>query len=59
MLALREDKDAKEVLEIHFKKAMEKVAPSVTKSDQERYKNIEKRYLRSARSALPETSYAG
>ncbi len=59
MLALREDKEAKEVTESHLKKAMDKVAPSVTKADQERYKNIEKRYLRSARSALPETSYMG
>ncbi len=59
MLALREDRDAKEVLESHFKKAMEKVVPSVNKSDQERYKQIEKKYLRSARSALPETSYMG
>jgi transitional endoplasmic reticulum ATPase len=59
MLALREDKDAKEITEKHFEKAMEKVAPSVTKADQERYKQVEKRYLRSAKSALPETSYAG
>ncbi len=58
MLALRENKEAKEVLEIHLKKAMEKVAPSVTKGDQERYKAIEKKYLRSAKSALPELSYA-
>ncbi len=59
MLALRENKDATEVLESHFKKAMDKVAPSVSKGDQERYKNIEKKYLRSAKSALPETSYMG
>ncbi|MEM4719338.1 MAG: CDC48 family AAA ATPase [Candidatus Pacearchaeota archaeon] len=59
MLALRENKDAKEVKEEHFKKAMEKVAPSVTKGDLERYKNIEKKYLRSAKSALPEMSYTG
>jgi transitional endoplasmic reticulum ATPase len=59
MLALRENKEAKEVLEIHFKKAMDKVVPSVTKSDAERYRQIEKKYLRSAKSALPETSYMG
>ncbi len=59
MLALRENKDAKEVKESHFKKAMEKVAPSVTRNDLERYKSIEKKYLRSAKSALPETSYTG
>lgn len=57
MIALRENRDAKEVTETHFKKAMERVAPSVTKSDQERYKAIEKRYLKSAKSALPEISY--
>lgn len=57
MIALRENRDAKEVTEGHFKKAMERVAPSVTKSDQERYKAIEKRYLKSAKSALPEISY--
>ena len=59
MLALRESQDAKEVTEKHFEKAMEKVAPSVTKADQERYKQVEKKYLRSAKSALPETTYAG
>jgi transitional endoplasmic reticulum ATPase len=59
MLALREDIETKEVTKKHFEKAMDKVLPSVTKNDQERYKNIEKKYLRSAKSALPETSYAG
>ena len=39
--------------------AMEKVSPSVTKNDQQRYKQIEQQYLRSARAALAEpTSYA-
>lgn len=59
MLALREDTEAKEVTEEHFKKAMDKVLPSVSKSDQTRYQNIEKKYLKSAKSALPETTYAG
>jgi len=59
MLALREDIETKEVTKKHFEKAMDKVLPSVTKNDAERYKNIEKKYLRSAKSALPETSYAG
>jgi transitional endoplasmic reticulum ATPase len=59
MLALRENKDAKIILKKHFEKAMDKVGPSVSKNDADRYKNIERRYLRSARSALPETSYAG
>lgn len=59
MLALREDINNEKVTKAQFEKAMEKVLPSVTKSDQERYKQIERKYLRSARSALPETSYAG
>jgi len=59
MLALRDDLKTKKVSLKYFKKAMEKVGPSVTKSDQEKYKQIEKKYLRSAKSALPETSYAG
>jgi len=59
MLALRENIEVKEVTLKHFEKAMDKVLPSVTKSDAERYKNIERKYLRSAKSALPETTYAG
>ena len=38
---------------------MEKVSPSVTKNDVERYKQIEQSYLRSARAALDRASYAG
>lgn len=59
MLALRKNPDAKVITKEDFEKAMNKVLPSVTKNDAERYKNIEKRYLRSAKSALPETSYTG
>ncbi len=59
MLALRKDINVKTVSLKYFKEAMAKVAPSVTKSDAERYKQIEKKYLRSAKSALPETSYTG
>ncbi len=59
MLALRDDLQTKKISLKYFKKAMEKVAPSVTKADQTRYKQIEKKYLRSAKSALPETTYAG
>ncbi len=59
MLALREDKDAKIVKNKNFDEALKKVTPSVTKNDQERYKQIEQMYLRSARSALPTTSYTG
>jgi len=60
MLALRENKDAEIVQKKHFEKAMEKVLPSVSRSDQDRYKQIEKQYLRSARAALSNgVSYAG
>ncbi len=59
MLALREDIKTKKVMKKHFDEALKKVSPSVTKSDQERYKQIEKKYLRSAKSALPEASYTG
>jgi transitional endoplasmic reticulum ATPase len=56
MLALREDINVKTVTKKHFDKAMEKVAPSVSKSDAERYKQIEQKYLKSARSALTDIS---
>lgn len=59
MLALREDKDAKIVKNRHIEAAMDKVLPSVSKSDAERYKQIEQKYLRSAKAALDRTSYAG
>jgi len=60
MLALRENHDADKVSSKHFEKAMEKVGASVTKNDQERYKQIEQQYLRSARAALSESkSYMG
>ncbi len=59
ILALRENKDAKIVKKKHFEKAMEKVGPSVSKSDQERYKQMEKQYLRSAKAALTSPPYAG
>jgi len=59
MLALRENKDAKIVKKEHFEKAMEKIMPSVSKADTERYKQVEQKYLRSAKSALPGAAYAG
>ncbi|MFA5060891.1 MAG: CDC48 family AAA ATPase [Candidatus Pacearchaeota archaeon] len=59
ILALREDMNSKEVFKKHFDKAKEKVSPSVSKSDQERYRQIEQKYLRSAKAALETTSYAG
>jgi transitional endoplasmic reticulum ATPase len=60
MLALREDINTKKVTKKHFDNAMKKVLPSVSKNDQERYKQVEQKYLRSAKAALTEsTSYTG
>jgi transitional endoplasmic reticulum ATPase len=55
MLALRENKQAKSVKPKNFEKAMEKIAPSVTSSDINKYKKIEQQYLRSAKSALTDS----
>jgi len=60
MLALRENIKNKIVKKKHFDAAIQKVGPSVTKADAQRYKQIEQKYLRSAKSALPElTTYTG
>lgn len=60
MLALRENINTKKVSKKHFDKAMERIAPSVSKADQERYKQIEKQYLKSAKAALDTSAnYAG
>ena len=61
MLALRENIGTKKVTKKHFDEAMKKVLPSVSKHDQERYKQIESKYLRSAKAALADSSrsYAG
>ena len=61
MLALRENIDTKKVTKKHFDDAMEKVLPSVSKSDQHRYQQIESQYLKSAKAALADSSasYAG
>ena len=52
MLALRENIDCDVVTKKHFEEAMKKVGPSVSPNDQERYKHIEKTYLKSAKAAL-------
>ena len=52
MLALREDMESKEVKLKHFEQAIKKVGSSVTPEDIKRYKEIEQKYLRSAKSAL-------
>jgi transitional endoplasmic reticulum ATPase len=60
MLALREDKEAKIVELKHFNQAEERVPPSVTKSQAETYRRMEKEYLKSAKAALEkEVQYLG
>ncbi len=61
MLALRESIENEKVTSKHFDEAMNKVSPSVSKNDQERYKQIESKYLKSAKAALADSSssYAG
>jgi len=56
MLALREDINATIVTKKHFDEAMDKVQPSVSDNDQKRYKQVEQKYLKSARAALANTS---
>ena len=56
LLALREDIESKTVTKEHFRKAMDKVSPSVSKNDEERYKQIESKYLKSAKAALADKS---
>ena len=50
--ALRENIDAEEVNMEHFKKALNRVKPSVSKEVFERYKEVETNYLRRARAGL-------
>ena len=56
MIALRKDINAKEVTMDNFKKAFEKIQPSITEKDIQRYKEIEKQYLKVARGAAIRTS---
>jgi len=60
MLSLREDMEVKKVTKKYFDMAMGKIMPSVSKGDQERYKQVEAKYLRSAKAALNNSAgYAG
>lgn len=60
MLALREDKEAKQVKEKHFIEALKKIKPSVTKSTIEVYKKVEENFLKSAKAAVTvDNSYLG
>ncbi|MBI2629514.1 AAA family ATPase [Candidatus Pacearchaeota archaeon] len=60
MLALRENKDAKEVTKKNFEDAMKKVRPSVSKQLIDKYKKIEEDYLKNAKAAIEkEAQYLG
>jgi len=52
MLALRKDKNAKQVSKKHFEDAMKKVRASISKETIEKYKRVEEDYLRSAKAVL-------
>jgi len=52
MLALRKDKEAKQVSKKHFDAAMKKVKASVSKNSIDKYKRIEQDYLKSAKAAI-------
>ncbi len=58
ILALRENKNAKQVKKKHFDSALKAVGPSVTKELAKAYKDVEQNYLRSAKAAIG-TSYTG
>jgi len=59
MLALRQNKDVKNVSKKYFDEAMKKCKASVGKGDVERYKKIEENYLKSAKAAMSSTAYLG
>ncbi|MFB6246519.1 MAG: CDC48 family AAA ATPase [Candidatus Pacearchaeota archaeon] len=60
MLSLREDIESKEVRKEHFDKALEKIKPSVTENTIKVYKDVEDKFLKSAKAAVPtEGSYLG
>ena len=52
MLALRDNINVKEVSKKYFEESLKKVNASVSKEDERRYEEIEKKYLRSAKAAL-------
>ncbi|MBS3073493.1 CDC48 family AAA ATPase [Candidatus Pacearchaeota archaeon] len=59
MLALREDINTKSVKKKDFDNALKKIGGSISPDDLKRYKEIESKYLRSARAALNKQSYTG
>tara|TARA_Y100000310_G_scaffold167610_2_gene167525 strand:+ start:6504 stop:8780 length:2277 start_codon:yes stop_codon:yes gene_type:complete len=61
MLALRKNKEAKEVSMEHFEEALKKLRPSLHEEDIKKYKDIEESYLRKARASkvIPAPTYLG
>ncbi len=60
MIALRENKETKQVKNKNFNEALKKIKPSVSKPILEVYKKIEDSFLKSAKTAIPlESSYFG
>ncbi len=60
MIALRQNKDTKDVKKKHFIEAMKKIKPSVSKNLLDTYKKIEENFIKSAKVAVPqESSYLG
>ena len=59
ILALREDVDSQQVKKRHFDEALKKVKPSVNQPTIEIYKKIEDNYLKSAKAAVPQSTYFG
>tara|TARA_Y100000034_G_scaffold136979_1_gene217885 strand:- start:5387 stop:7663 length:2277 start_codon:yes stop_codon:yes gene_type:complete len=61
MLALRKNKEAKEVSMEHFEEALKKLRPSLREEDIKKYKDIEESYLRKARASkvIPAPTYLG
>ena len=52
MLALRKNKEVKDVSKKYFDAAMKKVKASINKQTIEKYKKVESEYLKSAKAAL-------
>src|SRR3989344_5101258 len=51
ILALRKDKETKQITMKNFNEALKKIKPSITEDDAKRYEEIEETYLRTARGA--------
>ncbi len=54
MLALRENREAKEVKKKHFDEALKKIKPSLTTNTINIYKKVEESFLKNAKAAVPQ-----